>query len=98
MFGDPEERLKKKLRRCTRNAVLAVGIGIGLLLLKTFYPDQEGAEHITKLFGTISLCLIFYGGALLAAIIFKRAWAPPLNTLLTWFVVPSYLLYVFAGA
>ncbi len=98
MFGDPEERLNKKVRRCTRNAVFAVGIGIGLFLLKTFYPDQEGAEHITKLFGTISLCLIFYGGVLLAAIIFKRELAPPLNTLLTWFILPTYLFYVFAGA
>lgn len=98
MFGDPEERLKKKLRRCTRNAVLAVGVGVGLFLLKAFYPDQEGAEHITKLFGTLSLCLIFYGGILLAAIAFKKTLAPPLNTLLTWFAVPSYLLYVFAGA
>ncbi len=97
VWDDPEAKKQKKLNKCMRNAVFALGVGIGLLLLIAFYPDKEGAENITKTFSTLSWCLILYGTTLLATVIFKRDWAPPMNTLLTWIVVPAYVVYVFAG-
>ncbi len=98
VWDTPEEKTQKKLRKCTKNAAYAVGGGLGLWLLKAFYPEKEGAEKITELFTAFGGCLILYGVTVLAVILFKKDWALRINAVLSWIVIPSYVVYLLVNA
>lgn len=92
IWNDPEQKREKKQMKCAKNAAFAVGGGVGLWLLSVFYPEKEGAEHITRLFSDLALCLVVYGLVVLAVLIFRREWALRVNALFTWIVIPSYVV------
>lgn len=97
-WDDPEEKLNKKLRKIGRNAAYGIGGGIGLLLIKMFFPKEDGHEKITDIMGDLILMLFVYGAVLLLAIIFKKKLAPLIAMLMTWVIVPSWLAYLFMNA
>ena len=97
-WDDPEEKLNKKLRKIGRSAAYALGGAIGLFIIKAFFPKEEGQEKITDIMGDIVLVLFVYGAILLLALIFKKKRAPLVASLMTWLVIPSWLVYIFTNA
>ncbi len=74
-WDDAEAREKKKFNRTMRNAVIAAGIGIGLLLIKPFFIglDAETVDHSkAALFNTLGFSLLGYGALIVACGIFLR--------------------------
>lgn len=91
LLDDPEEKLQKKRRKCAKNAAYAIGGAIGLWVLKTIWPEKEGAEKITEIFAGLGWCLLAYGLVVLATMMFKREWALHVNALMTWLIVPGWV-------
>lgn len=98
IFDDPEEKQKKKLRKCAKNAAYAVGGGLGLWFLQAVWPEKEGAEIITEVFGGLGWCLLVYGVTVLATIMLRREWALTVNALMTWLVVPLWVTALLVNA
>lgn len=98
MWDDPEERLNKKISKAARNGAFSVGGGVGLFFMGMLYPHEEGADHIATLFSNLSVVMIFYGVVMLATVMFKRKLVPPVNFVMTWFVLPTLVLFLFSRA
>lgn len=98
MWQDTEQRLNKKVRKAARNGAFSVGGGIGLWFMGMLYPHEEGANHIASLFTNLAMVTILYGGVMLATVLFKRKLVPPMNTVMTWFVLPTLILFLFSQA
>lgn len=88
---EKEQKLEKKYRRLTKNAVYCLGGGIGLLLIKTFMPDMgvEGARHFMNGLG---LTILAYGALMLVAMGFFRAQVFKINFFMMFFVVPAVII------
>ena len=97
-WDDPEEKLNKKLRKIGRNAAYAYGGAIGLFLLKSLYPKEEGHEKITDVMGDISLMLVMYANVIILTVLFKKKLTPLVASLMTWLVIPAWLIYIFKNA
>jgi hypothetical protein len=91
LFDDPEEKLKKKQRKCAKNASYAVGGALGLFGLQALWPEKEGAEVITDMFGGLAVCLLVYGLSVLIVMALRRDMALKVNALMTWLVVPIWV-------
>lgn len=98
MWTPSEEKKQKKFMKIGRNGALAFGCGLGLWLMKLFYPQHEGAEKIADLFGETGLILLVYGAIVVAALILKREAAPAVNFFMSWIIVPAWLLYLLVTA
>lgn len=97
-WDDPEEKLNKKIRKVGRSAAYAIGGGLGLFIIKVLFPKEEGHEKITDMIGDIVTVLIVYGAVLLLSVIFKKKLAPLVASIMTWLIVPSWLIYLFMNA
>lgn len=95
MFGDPEEKREKKIRKIMRNAAFAVGGGVGLWLLNALYPYEKEAENMARLFGSIAGVLIAYGLVMVGVVMVKRKLAIPVNLFMIWIVLPTVVLMLF---
>ena len=93
-WDDPEEKLNKKLRKIGRNAAYGIGGAIGIFLIATLYPKEEGAETQTmiEVMNDFSLVMFVYAAILLGGLIFQRKRAPLINMLMTWFIIPSWIV------
>jgi len=80
-WDDPEEKLNKKIRKIGRNAAYGIGGSIGIFLIATLYPKEEGSEYIVKIMNDFALVMFVYAATLLAALIFQRKRSPLINDL-----------------
>ncbi len=92
MWHDEEEKKAKKFRKVAKSAAYSVGGGIGLWLLSIFLPDQEGSEKIIPLLWDLGTALFVFGGVVLATIVLKRDWTFPMHMLLSWLILPSWII------
>lgn len=92
---EKEQKLAKKYRRITKNAVYCMGGGVGLLLIKTFMPDMgvEGASHFM---GGLGLTVLAYSIIVLIAMGFFRAQVFKINFFMMFFVVPAMIIKLLA--
>jgi hypothetical protein len=88
---EKEQKLEKRYRRITKNAVYCMGGGIGLLLIKTFMPDMgvEGARHFMNGLG---LTTLGYGLIVLIAMGFFRPQVFKINFFMMFFIVPAVII------
>ena len=88
---EKEQKLAKKHRRITKNAVYCMGGGIGLLLIKTFMPDMEveGARHFMNGLG---LTVLAYGIIVLITMGFFRSQVFKVNFFMMFFIVPAVII------
>jgi len=91
-WDDPEEKLNKKIRKIGRNAAYGIGGAVGIFLIAALYPKEEGSENIVKIMNDFSLVLFVYAATLLLAIILKKKYAPIINMLMTWFIIPGWIV------
>ena len=93
-WENPEEKLNKKIRKIGRNAAYSIGGAIGIFLIATFYPKEEGSQKIVEIMKDFSLVMFVYAITLLAVIIFQKKRAPLVNMAMTWFIIPSWIVYL----
>lgn len=98
MWGDPEERKRKKLYRIGKSAAYSVGGGLGVWILSSVYPYPPEAERMAGVFGQIGWVLLLYGITMLAVIVVRQDWAPKINLLMIGIVIPSWLFYIFLNS
>ncbi len=98
MFGAPEEKREKKIRRIARNGSYGLGGGAGLWFLNALYPHEKEADHVAALFGQLALVMILYGAVTLATVLFKKEWAGRVHFLLLWVILPTLLVVLFTKA
>lgn len=98
MWEDAEQRLNKKVRKAARNGAFSVGGGVGLWFMGMLYPHEEGANHIASLFTNLAMVMILYGIVMLATVMFRRKLVPSMNLVMTWFVLPTLILFLFSQA
>lgn len=88
-----EQKLEKKYRRITKNAVYCLGGGLGLLLVKTFFPDL-GGDSARNLMNGLAIAVIAYGLVMLTALVFLRSQLFKINFFMLFFVVPGLIIRV----
>ena len=88
---EKEQKLEKKLRRLTKNAVYCMGGGIGLLLIKTFMPDM-GVEGARTFMNGLGLTVLAYGLIVLIAMGFFRSQVFKINFFLLFFIIPAVII------
>lgn len=98
MWGDPEQRLQKKVNKTGRRAGWTVGLGIGCWFLAYLYPHEgEKAEIIANIFGQLGWLLLFQGTLIIALLVINKKWALRVNMLMVWFVIPTCVFYIFVN-
>lgn len=86
-----EQKLEKKYRRIIKNGVYCLGGGLGLLLVKMFFPDL-GTETARTLMNGLAFTVITYGLIVLAAMVFLRSQVFKVNFFLLFFIVPGMII------
>lgn len=89
---DAEEKLNRKFRKMTKNAVYCVGGGIGLMIVQHFFPDMDGEGTAKALMHGLGLTVLGYGLVMLTALVFLRAQARKVNFFMLFFVVPTLII------
>ncbi len=97
---DKQERKKeKKIQRLLKKSAYAVGLGIGLLLLKfVVVPFLGESEQTEKALGLFSYCLILYGASIIVTFIVKKDWLIKVDLLLSWVIMPLILVKLLTDA
>lgn len=98
-WDDPEARARKKFNRVMRNAVLSLGIGIGLMLVKPFFigtGDAGGAHGTAAVFNLLGFALIGYGAAIVATGLFLRRMLFKVNFVGFYLILPVLILKALA--
>lgn len=98
-WDDPEAKAQKKFNRVMRNAILSVGIGIGLLLIKPFFlGTEEGAssDSTAKLFSMLGFSLISYGAVIVASGLLLKKQVLKINLIAFYIVLPIIILKALA--
>lgn len=94
-WNDPEAREQKKFNRVMRNAVLSLGIGIGLMLVKPFFIGTEDgvSTHSTAtIFNMLGFSLIGYGAAIVATGLFLRKMLFKVNFVGFYLILPALII------
>lgn len=89
-----EMREQKKFNRIMRNAVLSLGIGIGLMLVKPFFMGTEngGSNSTTTVFNLLGLSLIGYGLVIVITGLFLRKMLFKVNFIGFYLVLPALII------
>src|ERR1035437_3327229 len=90
LAADPAERLKRKLRRITRNSAWSASLGAGLLLVHLFFSEQS--HKTNAVFTGLGIAFLSCGLLQLACLMFARMHAVKVNFLLTYAVMPAVLI------
>jgi len=94
-----ELKKEKKIKRLLVKSAWAMGLGVGLLLLKFVIAPMIGSnEQTEKALGIFSWCLIAYGGAIILTFMFLRNFLFKVNILLSWTVMPLIFLKLLMDA
>ncbi len=94
-WDDPEARERKKFNRVMRNAVLSLGIGLGLMLVKPFFIGTEGAvttNSTAAVFNLLGFALIGYGAVIVATGLFLRNMLFKVNFVGFYLVLPVLII------
>ena len=94
-WDDPEARERKKFNRVMRNAVLSLGIGIGLMLVKPFFiGTEDGAttNSTATVFNLLGFSLIGYGAVVVATGLFLRKMLFKVNFVGFYLVLPALII------
>lgn len=96
---DKEAKENKKFGRAMRNAMIYVGIGIGLLLIRPFFIGTIEGEDFdarkAELFMTMGMALLGCGGIVVLSGIFLRKQVLKINLLMQYIVLPALILKAF---
>lgn len=98
IWDDPEERRKKKIRKAAKSAASAGGGGVALWFFSLLYPRTEESEGIAALLADLALPLVLYALVVLGFILFKEKLALKVYVLMSWIVLPSYVVYLLMRA
>lgn len=94
-WDDPEARAQKKFNKAMRNAVLSLGIGIGMMLVKPFFIGTEegvSSESMARLFNMLGFSLIGYGALIILTGIFLRKMLFKVNFVAFYLLLPALIL------
>ena len=94
-WDDPEARAQKKFNKAMRNAIICLGIGIGMMLIKPFFIGTEDgvtSESTARLFNMIGFSLIGYGAFIVACGFLLRKQMPKINLVAFYLVLPAIIL------
>lgn len=94
-WDDPEAKAQKKFNRVMRNAIIGLGIGIGLMLVKPFFTGTEEAgtsDSTSALFNAIGFSLIGYGAVIVVTGLFLRKMLFKVNLVAVYIVLPIIIL------
>ncbi len=96
LWDDKDEKLKKKRRKCAKNAAYAIGGGFGLFMVKFLIPDLENmdVEKVKELMNILSGWSVIYGIIVVGFLVKKPERALMINGLLVWMVTPVIVIYV----
>lgn len=92
---EPDEKHRKKFNAALRNAIICLGIGIGLFLIKPFFfgtHTSENGDSTARLLGTLGVALSAYGGFIILCALFLKKQMPLLNLLAFWLVLPAFII------
>lgn len=92
------EVLSKEYRKAFKSAAYAMGIAIGLLILRPMIFEIGSPEQHAKfmgLFGTMAMLMFLYSAAIAVTFFFFRSNLKPVLFLLNFFVAPSILIWAF---
>ncbi len=99
-WDDPEARQQKKFNKAMGTAIVCLGIGVGMMLIKPFFTGTEesaASGSAAALFNLLGLSLTGYGAFIVACGIFLRRHMPLINTLTFWLVLPLLILKALTG-
>lgn len=94
-WDDPEAKKQKKFNKAMRNAIIILGVGIGMMLVKPFFIGTEegvSSESTIRLFNTLGFSMIGYGLIIVACGIFLRKQMTKINLVALYLVLPGIIL------
>ncbi len=94
-WHDPEEKQRKKFNAAMRNAIICLGIGIGLFLVKPFFlgtHTTESGDSTAALLGTLGLSLSGYGALIVLCGLFLKKQMPFINMVAFWLILPALII------
>lgn len=92
---NPDEKQQKKFNAAMRNAIICLGIGLGLLLVKPFFMGthtSEQGDSTAALLSGVALPLVGYGLLIILAGIFLKKQMPALNFVAFWLILPALII------
>ncbi|PJB69830.1 MAG: hypothetical protein CO093_09570 [Alphaproteobacteria bacterium CG_4_9_14_3_um_filter_47_13] len=94
-----ERKQEKRNSKIMLRSIGAAGMGVGLFLLRFLVAPflGENKEALAAL-GLFSLCLIGFGGVMIAVYIIKKDWLSKIYMLMIWVVLPILFLKLFIGS
>ncbi len=94
-----DEKQQKKFNKALRNAIICLGIGAGMMLVKPMFTGTEDAgtsERTVALFTTTGLSLIVYGTVIIACGIFLKNITAKINLIAFYLVLPAIIIKAIA--
>ena len=91
-----DKKSRKKYYKIIRNACSAIGGGVGLVLLKSFFSVE--VQKAQELFNGLGAWLIIFGVAVLLTAIFKKDWVFRVNSILMFILTPIVIFKLILAA
>ena len=80
---EQEKRLK-----IAKTGAVAIGLGIGTIILQFFFPDEKGDDVVRSSFNNLGITIVIYGIAVLTVFLFKPERVRFFYAIATYIIVP----------
>ncbi len=91
-----EQKREKKIFKILKRSSIFIGVGFGFLILIPFLPDIADNEKqlaIKNLFFLSAKSVVAYGVLMCLTVFFLRNKALLIDSLMNFFIVPTYVLW-----
>lgn len=95
-LANKERKREKKIYKILKRSAIAVGVGIGFVVMIPFLPDiadEDKMVEMRELFSLTGMSVAGYGVFMTLVIFFMRNRILMVDALMNWFIVPSYGLW-----
>ncbi len=95
-LADKERKRDKKIYKILKKAAIAVGAGLGFIVIIPFLPDitdKDKMVEMRELFSLTGMSVASYGVFMSFVIFFFRDRILLVNGIMNWLIVPTYGLW-----